>query len=148
MNLKKHNWSVTEERIIFEIERVLFLQDDADALQLCRCPAGVDFLFKTVSNMGNNRLGIPAEDNVHDVAKHADPDNYRQALENTIRPAMYNLEMNSTGDTDDAAVFIYRCFHAAFSIAKYSAIGVPENESPFMVDYCRKARDVVGEWLD
>jgi len=128
---------MSEERILFEIERLLL--DSVQVLAIVKDdPATLHMLFRLVSTMGNARLGIPPHMNVHNVAWYADDSNYEQLLENMIRPAMCSLDTES-----EAAMFIYRCFNATVGIALYDC-----NRVPFAVDTARKARDVVGEWLD
>lgn len=144
--IKNEGMRMSEERILFEIERVLL--DNVQVLGLLEDdPATLDHLFNLVSNMGNSRLGIPPDKNVHGAVECAEHSNYQQLLENMIRPAMYSLNTESA-DGAEAAVFIYRCFNAASAIALYDYHRVPEHDFRFAVDTARKARDVVGEWLD
>lgn len=139
---------MSEERLLFEIERILI-----DSIQVLAVstndPATLDLLFSLVSNMGNARLGIPPHKNVHGAAiETAEQNSYEQLLENMIRPAMYELNTESVQGTEDA-VFIYRCFNAAATIALYDCDRFPSVcDFRFTVDTARKARDVVGEWLD
>ena len=141
---------MSEERILFEIERLLL--DKIQVLQLIdNDTATLEFLFNLVSRMATSRLGIPADKNVHKAVEHSDDKNYEQLLENIIRPAMYGLcYPGATGCAYGihSAVFIYRCLNAAASIALHNSHGLPVHDFCFRVDCCRKARDVVGEWLD
>lgn len=137
---------MNEERILFEIERVLL--DSIQVLGLFdNDPAMLDLLFNVVSGMASSRLGIPSHKNIHVAVEHAEDGDYEQIIENIIRPAMYGLYTKSA-DGADTAVFIYRCLNAAASIALYDHHRVPVHDFRFRVDCCRKARDVVGEWLD
>ena len=144
--IKHAGMQMSEERILFEIERVLL--DSVEVLRLVKNDRGtLDMLFNLVSNMGNSRLGIPPHKNIHSAIQYADGSNYEQLLENMIRPAMYNLNTEFS-EGAKAAMFIYRCFNAAAAIALYDYNRVPEYDFRFAVDTARKARDVVGEWLD
>lgn len=141
--IKNEGVRMSEERLLFEIERLLI--DTTRVLEVpTNDPATLDLLFSLVSNMGNARLGIPPHKNVHGAAiETADQNSYEQLLENMIRPAMYELNTESVQGAG-AAVFIYRCFNAAATIALYDY----HRDDGFTVDTARKARDVVGEWLD
>lgn len=138
---------MSEERLLFEIERIL-----TDSIQVLAVstndPETLDLLFSLVSNMGNARLGIPPHKNVHSAIETAEQNTYEQSLENMIRPAMYELNTESVQGAE-AAVFIYRCFNAAATIALYDHRRFSSvYDFRFAVDASRKARDVVGEWLD
>lgn len=144
--IKNEGVCMSEERLLFEIERLLL--DSVQVLGLVKDdPAMLDFLFNLVSDMGNSRLGVPVHKNVHRAVECAEHSNYQQILENMIRPAMYSLNTECS-EGAEAAVFIYRCFNAASAIAMYDCHRVPVYDFRFAVDTARKARDVVGEWLD
>lgn len=144
--IKHERMQMSEERVLFEIERVLL--DSVEVLRLVKDdPATLDMLFNLVSSMGNSRLGIPPHKNIHSAIEYAEDSNYEQLLENMIRPAMYDLNTESS-EGANAAMFIYRCFNATAAIALYDYHRVPVYDFRLAVDTARKARDVVGEWLD
>ena len=138
---------MSEERVLFEVERMLM--DNVQILHLMKTdPGTLDFLFTLVSDMGHARLGIPLHQNVYNVVEEqGDDENYQRLLENIIRPAMYSIECATSGGTG-AAVFIYRCFNAASLISLYNRHWIPVDDFRFRVDVARMARDVVGEWVD
>ena len=82
---------------------------------------------------------------MHTAAQRVDCKSYPLFLENILRPAMYKLE---TECIKNAPLYIYRCFNAASIIAEYDYDRVPGYDSRFILNVARKARDVVGEWLD
>lgn len=145
--IKNEGVRMSEERLLFEIERILI--DSIQVLEVStNDPATLDLLFSLVSNMGNARLGIPPHKNVHSAIVGAEQNTYEQSLENMIRPAMYELVTESVQGTE-AAVFVYRCFDAAAAITLYDYRRFSSMyDFRFAVDTARKARDVVGEWLD
>lgn len=151
--LKNKSCIMSEELVLFEIERLLL--DGANILGLLESdPATLDFLFNVVSRMGNDRLGMPPHKNIHMAVEYADQSSYKQLLENMIRPAMYQLEMRGgvgfvgKGVAEADILFTYRCFNACYIITEHDCNRIPGYDFEFSVDAYRKARDVVGEWLD
>ena len=143
--MKANSHLMDEEEILFGIERVLI-----DSVQILDNNSGdpdtLDWLFDTVSQMGNKRLGMPENLNVFDVVEHADRGNVEEMVQNMIRPRVYERQMTGVvGRTD--TIFIYRCFHAASLIAEKDSNRMPGYDFAFTVDAARAATDVVGEWL-
>lgn len=145
---------MSEELVLFEVERLLL--DGANIVGLLENdPATLDFLFNVASRMGNERLGMPPRKNVHMAVERSDHGSYEQLLENMIRPAMYLLEMRRGGGgvlgkgvAEADILFTYRCFNACYIITEHDCNRMPGYDFHFSADACRKARDVVGEWLD
>lgn len=148
-HVKNHFFEMDEEHVLFGVERVLL--DSVKVLENNSSdPDTLDLLFDTVSHLGNKRLGIPGYESVLDVVEHADRGDYKELLENKIRPVMYEKEMAQAGcggKNRADTIFIYRCFNAASLIAEYDCNRVPGYDFKFTVDAARVARDVVGEWL-
>lgn len=143
--LKNQSGVMSDELVLFEVERILI--DGVEILDVENDSSTLDWLFNTASRLGNERLGVPQSRNVHSVVEFADRNNYKELLENMIRPIMYDREVRGTGSKADT-VFIYRCFNAASIIAEYDFNRTPDYDFMFSVDAARKARDVVGEWLE
>lgn len=134
--LRNLSLKMSDELVVFEVERLLLDRIQILDLQKSSEPATIDFLCDLVSTLASKRLGIPP---LHALVENAGYDSYGDTLENTIRPAMYEICQRSN---DTSLCFIYRCLNAASLLAEYGSYDVE-----FSVGVRRKARDIVGEWL-
>lgn len=129
---------MSNERFLFEVDRVLI--DSVQVLGLVGLTdcGTIEALLNKVSALGNERLGLPPDPSVHDIAaSEADPIQY---LKSTIRPCMYNI-VTRCHEAD--AMFVFRCFNAVAILAEHSSDMTEDR-----LTLARVARDIVAEFVD